>query len=260
MSYQIALAGKGGTGKTTVATMMIRYLLDRGKTPVLAVDADANANLNEMLGLEVENTVGDAREDMKTKTPTGMTKETYMEIKVNEALIESNGYDLIVMGRPEGSGCYCYANTLLTKYLEILIKNYKYTVMDNEAGLEHISRLTTNDVNLMLAVTDPTKRGILTVARIRDLTKELNLNIGEFKVLVNRCPDGKLDPLLMEAMEEKGLTLGGVLPADENVTRYDIEGRPIVQLEDDSPSLKAFYEIMDELFEGSTQNGKAVAI
>jgi CO dehydrogenase maturation factor len=260
MSFQIALAGKGGTGKTTVATMVIRYLLHKGLTPVLAVDADANANLNEMLGVEVLKTLGDARETMKASVPTGMTKETFMEYKVQEALIESEGFDLIVMGRPEGSGCYCYANTLLTKYLDILLKNYRAAVVDNEAGLEHISRLTTRDVDLMLVVTDPTKRGVLTAERIRDLTQELSLNIGGLKVVVNRSP-GELDAKLESEIRARGLELAGVIPADENVGEFDLEGRTLFDLPSESPALVALYEIMDSILTGIGEGrGKAVGV
>jgi|Deesub1362B_J571_1020462.scaffolds.fasta_scaffold08227_2 CO dehydrogenase maturation factor len=248
MSFQIALAGKGGTGKTTVAALLIRYLLERNKTPVLAVDADPNANLNEMLGVEVTRTVGEAREEMKTSVPTGMTKEIFMEMKVQEALVECDGFDLIVMGRPEGAGCYCYANSLLSKYLEILLKNYRYVVMDNEAGLEHISRLTTRDVDLMLVVTDPTQRGILTAERIRDLTNELKLQIGGLKVLVNRSATTDLDPILEEEIRRRGLELGGVIPADEHIVQFDLQGRPIVELPPESPALRALFGILDEFF------------
>jgi CO dehydrogenase maturation factor len=255
MSFQIALAGKGGTGKTTVASMVIRYLLEKGMTPVLAVDADANANLNEMLGVEVAKTLGEARETMKASVPTGMTKETFMEYKVQEALIEREGFDLIVMGRPEGSGCYCYANVLLTKYLDVLLKNYRFTVVDNEAGLEHISRLTTKDVDLMLIVTDPTKRGVLTAERIRDLTRDLSLNIGNMKLVVNRCP-GELDPKLKSEIDAKGLELGGVIPADENVAEFDLEGRALFELPSDSPSLVALSAIMAGIFFGTSEGSK----
>jgi CO dehydrogenase maturation factor len=260
MSFQIALAGKGGTGKTTVATLVIRYLLERAKSPVLAVDADANANLNEMLGLEVVRAVGEAREEMKTSVPTGMTKEVFMEYKVQEALVESEGFDLIVMGRPEGAGCYCYANTLLSKYLEILSKNYPFVVTDNEAGLEHISRLTTRDVNLMIVVTDPTKRGILTAERIRDLTKELKLSIDELKVVVNRSP-GEIDPRLEEEIRRRGLDLAGVIPMDEQVAQFDIEGRPMFNLPSESPAVRALFAIMDQILnESSTERVEAVPL
>lgn len=249
MSFQIAMAGKGGTGKTTVATLVIRYLVEHGLKPVLAVDADANANLNEMLGLRVHRVVGDAREEMKTKVPVGMTKETYMEMKVQEALVESDGFDLIVMGRPEGPGCYCYANTLLCKYLDILQKNYPYVVVDNEAGLEHISRLNQQDVDLMLVVTDPTRRGILTVERVRDLTQELKIRVRELKVIVNRCP-GELDPQLEEHLRDRQLDLAGVIPADANVARFDVQGRPMMELPADSPAVMALYGIMDRILDG----------
>jgi CO dehydrogenase maturation factor len=249
MSYQIAMAGKGGTGKTTVSSLVVRYLVERGLTPVLAVDADANANLNELLGLPVCQVVGDAREEMKTQVPTGMTKETYMEMKVQEALVESRGFDLIVMGRPEGPGCYCYANTLLCKYLDILQKNYPYVVVDNEAGLEHISRLNPQDVDLMLVVTDPTKRGILTAERVRDLTRELKIPIKNLKVIVNRS-SGDLNPILAEEIQRRGLDLGGVIPADDNVVRYDLEGRPMVQLPSDSPAVQAVFRILDAVLDG----------
>jgi CO dehydrogenase maturation factor len=221
------------------------------------VDADANANLNEMLGIEIPRTVGEAREEMKTSVPTGMTKEIFMEYKVQEALVESEGFDLIVMGRPEGAGCYCYANSLLSKYLEILLKNNRYVVMDNEAGLEHISRLTTRDVNLMLVVTDPTKRGILTAERIRDLTKELKLNIDLLKVIVNRSP-GEIDPILAEEIQRRELDLAGVIPSDEHVIQFDLQGRPMFRLPPESPALSALYGIMDRIFLGNAE-GKSEA-
>lgn len=252
MSFQIAMAGKGGTGKTTVAALAIRYLVEKGLKPVLAVDADANSNLNEMLGVKVHKVVGDAREEMKTQVPTGMTKETYMEMKVQEALVESDGFDLIVMGRPEGPGCYCYANTLLCKYLDILQKNYPFVVVDNEAGLEHISRLNQQDVDLMLVVTDPTKRGLLTAERVKDLTRELKIKVNQLKVIVNRSPGG-LDPGLEEELKARGLDLGGVIPSDPNVAEFDLRGRPIVELPRESPAVAALWEILDRLLDSREQ-------
>ncbi len=258
MAFHIALAGKGGTGKTTVATLVIRYLLERGRTPILAVDADANSNLNDMLGVELRRTVGEAREEMKTSVPVGMTKEVFMEYKVQEALTECSGFDLLAMGRPEGAGCYCYANTLLAKYLGLLLKNYRYVVTDNEAGLEHLSRLTTRDVDLMFVVTDPTQRGIMTSARIRDLTRELKLNVGSLKLIVNRCP-GEVDSVLIESIERKGLELAGVVPMDELVVRFDLKGTPMIQLPRESMAVKAVSEIMDGILgvEGSEALGSS---
>lgn len=249
MSFQIAMAGKGGTGKTTVAALVIRYLVEKGLKPVLAVDADANSNLNEMLGVKVHKVVGDAREEMKTQVPIGMTKETYMEMKVQEALVESDGYDLIVMGRPEGPGCYCYANTLLCKYLDILQRNYPYVVVDNEAGLEHISRLNQQDVDLMLVVTDPTRRGLLTAERVRDLTQELKIRVKSLRVIVNRSQGVELDPGLAEELRARGLDLGGVIPSDPNVAEFDLRGKPIVELPRESPAVKALWGILDRLLD-----------
>ena len=162
VSFTIAVSGKGGTGKTTLAGMIIRHLLDKGKRPILAVDADSNSNLNEVLGVEVRSTIGEARELMKKDVPAGMTKDIWFEYKVQEALIEAKGFDLIAMGRPEGPGCYCAANTLARKCLDLLTGNYRYIVIDNEAGMEHFSRLTTRDVDLLFILSDPSRRGILT--------------------------------------------------------------------------------------------------
>ncbi|MEJ2286570.1 MAG: AAA family ATPase, partial [Desulfobacterales bacterium] len=176
MPYTIALAGKGGTGKTTMAGLLIKYLVSRSKTPVLAVDADCNANLNEVLGLEVKDTLGNAREEMKKGVvPGGMTKDIFMEMKVEESLVEGQGYDLIVMGQPEGAGCYCAANTLLAGFMDRLSVNYPFIVMDNEAGMEHISRLTTKDVDILLIVTDSSRRGLQAAIRIDELARCLNI-------------------------------------------------------------------------------------
>ncbi|MGD9191494.1 MAG: AAA family ATPase, partial [Desulfobacterales bacterium] len=179
MPFSIAFAGKGGTGKTTMAGLLIKYLVKKNKTPVLAVDADCNANLNEVLGLDVKDTLGNAREDMKKgNVPGGMTKDIFMEMKLEEAVAESNGVDLIVMGQPEGAGCYCAANTLLTGFIERLSDNYPYIVMDNEAGMEHISRLTTKNVDVLLVITDSSRRGLQAALRINDLAKCLNIGVG----------------------------------------------------------------------------------
>ncbi|HDZ91648.1 MAG: AAA family ATPase [Deltaproteobacteria bacterium] len=246
MTYSIALAGKGGTGKTTMAGMLIKYLVDQGKTPVLAVDADANSNLNEVLGLEVLQTLGDAREEMKTGVSTGMTKDIFMEMKLQEAVIETDGFDLIVMGRPEGAGCYCAANTLLTQSLERLIDNYKYVVMDNEAGMEHISRLTTNDIEVLLVVSDPTRRGLQAAHRIVDLTEKLSLNIGRKMVIINRAKDGELGSL-DKVLKEYGLELAGVVPEDADVQRFDLDGIPTIELEEENQAVKAAYEIFGKI-------------
>lgn len=246
MTMIIAMAGKGGTGKTTVAGLLIKYLLKKGIKPVLAVDADANANLNEVLGLRVETTLGEAREGLKDGVPPGMTRDVYMEYKVEESLVESEGFDLMVMGRPEGAGCYCHANTLLSRYVERLCGNYEVVVMDNEAGMEHISRLIARRADILLIVSDPTQRGIQAAERIRDLARELKVDVKNDYVIVNRV-DGALPPAVKDAVDAAGLNLAGYVQEDELISRYDSEGRPTFELPDDAKSVQALNEIFESI-------------
>ena len=246
MSMTIAMAGKGGTGKTTIAGLLIRFLLKKGIKPILAVDADANANLNEVLGLEVETTLGEAREGLKDGVPPGMTRDLYMEYKVHESLIESEGYDLIVMGRPEGPGCYCHANTLLSRYMDILCENYRVLVMDNEAGMEHISRLVARRADILLIVSDPSQRGIQAARRIRDLAREMKVDMKKDYVIINRV-SGELPAAVKDAVDAAGLNLAGCVQEDELISRYDTEGRPTVQLPDDARSVQALNGIFEDI-------------
>lgn len=247
MSYSIALAGKGGTGKTTIAGFTVSYLVGRGKTPVLAVDADANANFNEVLGVEVSGTLGDAREEMKKGVSTGITKDVYMEMKLQQSVVEGEGFDLVVMGRPEGSGCYCAANSLLTMYLEKLIKNYPFMVTDNEAGMEHLSRLTTNNVDLLLVVSDPTRRGLQAASRIIDLTTELNLSVGAAAVIINQVKEGQRDAAAFEA-ERLNLPVEAFVPEDESVTECDLKGVPSSALKGESRAVMEIHKLFDRIF------------
>ncbi|MCF8145609.1 MAG: AAA family ATPase [Deltaproteobacteria bacterium] len=246
MTYSIALAGKGGTGKTTIAGMLVKYLVEKGRIPVLAVDADANANLNEVLGLEVEETLGDAREQMKTGASSGMTKDIFMEMKLQQAVVEADGFDLIVMGRPEGAGCYCAANTLLTQSLEKLIANYTSVVMDNEAGMEHMSRLTTNNIEALLVVSDPTRRGLQAASRIVELADKLSLNIGRKMVLVNRFREDQAQAL-EQALAEYNLDFVGTVPEDGELQEFDLKGRPTSELGIENPAVAAAYRIFDAI-------------
>ncbi len=247
MTVSIAMAGKGGTGKTTVSGMLIKYLIGRGKSPVLAVDADANANLNEILGLEVTDTLGNAREEMKKGTvPNGMTKDVFISMRLEQAVIEQKGFDLVVMGQPEGAGCYCAANTLLTGFLERLSGNYPYMVMDNEAGMEHLSRLTTKNVDVLLIVTDTSRRGLQAGLRIHKLAQDLNLGVEKAYIVINQVksdPSGEVAKMISDG----GLELAGVIPEDEQVYRFDLEGRPTIDLEDGNPALAAAYAIFDKI-------------
>jgi CO dehydrogenase maturation factor len=246
MSMTIAMAGKGGTGKTTIAGLLIRFLLRIGMVPILAVDADANANLNEVLGLRVETTLGEAREGLKDGVPTGMTRDLYMEYKVQQSLVESEGFDLIVMGRPEGPGCYCHANTLLSRYMETLCGNYRVVVMDNEAGMEHISRLLARRADILLIVSDPTQRGILAAKRIRDLARELKLDVKKDYLIINRV-NGQLPPIVKDAVDAAGLSLAGCVEEDELISRYDSEGRPTVELPNDARSVQSLNKIFEKI-------------
>jgi CO dehydrogenase maturation factor len=245
LSFTIGVSGKGGTGKTTFAGMIIRYLIDNGKRPILAVDADSNSNLNEVLGVKVGATIGEAREMMKKDVPIGMTKDIWFEYKIQEALIENKGFDLIAMGRPEGPGCYCAANTLARKCLDLLTGNYRYIVIDNEAGMEHFSRLTTRDVDLLFILSDSSRRSILTASRIRDLIHELDLRIVREVLVINRL-QGELDPEMVEEVKRQNLQLAGVIPDDERVYQYDREGKPTFDLPVESKAIQAAKRIFEE--------------
>ncbi len=247
MAYTVALAGKGGTGKTTMAGFLIKFFISKGKAPVLAVDADANANLNDILGLEVYKTLGDARDDMKRNVSQGMTKDVFMDMRLQEAVIETKDFDLIVMGQPEGAGCYCAANTLLTQYLDKLIDNYKYVVIDNEAGMEHLSRLTTNNVDVLLIISDSTRRGIKAAARIVDLTNKLNLNISKKLLIVNRVEEDQKDLLEKVAMDFQ-LELIGLVPKDKELEEYDLRGQATINLENDNKAIQTAFEIFEKIF------------
>lgn len=250
MPFSIAFAGKGGTGKTTLSGLMVRYLMAHGKTPILAVDADPNANLNEVLGLEVTDTLGNAREDMKRgNVPSGMTKDMFISMRMQQAISESDGFDLVVMGQPEGTGCYCAANTILSNFLEKLTDNYAYLVMDNEAGMEHISRLTTRNVEILLIVADTSMRSLQAAVRIWELSKTLNIGIGKTFLIINRAK-GALSPEITKFIEESGIPFIGTIPDDNHVYEYDLSGKATVKLPEDSPSVKAAFDVFDKVFEG----------
>jgi CO dehydrogenase maturation factor len=242
-----ALAGKGGVGKTTLGGLLVRYLTEEVKGgPVLAVDADPNSNLNEVLGMDAYSTIGDARETMKTSVPAGMTKETWMELKVHESLAEGKGFDLLVMGRPEGQGCYCAANTLVKKHIDILKENYPFVIVDNEAGMEHMSRLVTQDVDHLLVVSDGTARGIMTAGRILELVGELKLNIGQTHVLINRVQVERVDEV-KRFVKEKGMEIGGIIHDDASLFALDAEGGSVFSLGSASRALSDAYGIFKKI-------------
>jgi CO dehydrogenase maturation factor len=252
LSFNIAVAGKGGSGKTSVASMVIRYLLSKGAGPVLAIDADPNANLGESLGLDIKQTVGLMLDDFqkdKIKIPPGMTKEAYLEFKLNEIIVESKGLDLVTMGRGEGPECYCYPNLMLKKFADTLSQNYPYTVMDNEAGMEHLSRRTTQNVDELLLISDHSVKGVRTIARIRELVAELKLSVKRQSVLINLVPDG-LDPMVAEELKKLGINPTATVPLDEEVYQYDLKLKPLLDLPDSSKAVKAVNNLMTKLLGG----------
>ena len=252
MPHTIAVAGKGGVGKTTTCGMLIDYLCKKKKGPVLVVDADANSNLNEVLGVEVETSLGQIREEMaqaelKGSIPRGMTKADYAEFKFNSALIEDDDFDMLVMGRTQGKGCYCYVNGVLKSQVDKYAKNYSYIVMDNEAGLEHVARGTLPHVDTMLLISDCSRRGIQAAARVAEMIREMNLNPGQMGLIVNRAPGGQLDDGVKAEIEKHGLTLFGVLPHDDAVYRCDCDGEPSAKLPESDPMKVALKGIMQTI-------------
>ena len=238
--HTIAVAGKGGVGKTTTCGMLIDYLCKKKNGPVLVVDADANSNLNEVLGVEVETSLGAIREEMaqaelRGTIPAGMTKADYADFKFNSAIVEEDDFDMLVMGRTQGKGCYCYVNGVLKTQVDKYAKNYSYIVMDNEAGLEHVARGTLPRVDTMLLISDCSRRGIQAVARIAEMVQEMNLNPMQMGLIVNRAPGGVLDDGVKEEIEKHGLKLFGVLPHDEAVYRCDCAGEPSAKLPENDP-------------------------
>jgi len=253
MTKTIAIAGKGGTGKTTVAALLIKLLSQKGL--VLAVDADPSTNLNQALGLPLDDskTVGRIREKMTADVSKGrfspsISKPEYLFSKIVESLAESKGFDLLAMGRPEGPGCYCASNEFLRASLDQLVKDYKYNyiVMDCEAGMEHISRQTTRDVDVLLIMSDPTIRGITTAARMKDLIGELRSKIGKVGLIVNRVK-GELSPEIKKAIDESGLQVIALIPEDPDMAGLEMKGRPVTELSQESPLQLKVKEIAEGL-------------
>ena len=250
--HTIAVAGKGGVGKTTTCGMIIDYLCKKENGPVLVVDADANSNLNEVLGVELETSLGSIREEMaqaemKKTIPAGMTKGDYAEMKFSQALIEEDDFDMLVMGRTQGSGCYCYVNGLLTSQLAKISKNYQYIVVDNEAGMEHISRGVLPKVDMIILVSDCSRRGVQAVGRIAKLIEDCNLKPSFVGLIINRAPGGVVSEGTMEEVKLQGLNLIGVVPQDEQVYQFDCDGKPTVELPESSAVKQAMKSILTKL-------------
>lgn len=260
MTTTIALAGKGGVGKTTIAGMVMKYLAREKRGAILGIDADPSANLNMVLGLELEWTVGDIREGMLAEVQKsllqggaamgslqgGMSKRDYLDYEVRSSLSEGEAFDLIAMGRPEGPGCYCAVNHNLREVVDAISRSYAWVVIDNEAGLEHLSRRTTRDVEHLLIVSDPTQRGLVAAGRVAELCRELEINVGQVHLILNRVQGPLPDPL-QAAIEQLGLPLLGTVPADQDLMNFEFSGRPLIELGYDSPVYQAVAAMMNKI-------------
>ena len=259
MSTTIALAGKGGVGKTTIAAMIIKYLASTGAS-ILAIDADPSSNLNMVLGLDLEWTVGDIREDLLSQVkesltaggaamgtlPGGTTKRDYLDYHIHASLAEGDRFDLIAMGRSEGQGCYCAVNHNLREVIDAIGKNYRYVVIDNEAGMEHLSRRTTRDVQHLLIVSDPTQRGIVAAQRIAGYRHELDIHIEQAYLIVNGL-GGEMPAPLRAKIDQLDVPLLGVVPQDEMVAEFDFAGRPLVEMGVESPVYRAVAGMIQQI-------------
>ena len=247
----IAFAGKGGTGKTSLCGMLIQYLCDKGRKPLLAVDADANTNLNEVLGIDIRATMGSLQEELKSAgihSPVkGISKDIYAELKLNLALTETSAYDLLVIGRPEGRGCYCNVSGILERQLTKIQNWYPYIVVDNEAGMEHISRGILPKIDVLILVSDCSRRGVQAAARIAQLVNEMEINPKNMGLIVNRAPNGVLNEGTMEEIKRHNLNLFGVIEKDNAVYEYDCAGKPLVEIPDTSPVKQSLKKIAEEL-------------
>jgi CO dehydrogenase maturation factor len=249
MSETIAVTGKGGVGKTVVAALMVRLLVESDQGPVLVVDADPNLNLNAALGVEVEETVGDIREeglDTAAEMSGGMAKAEFLRLRIQQALVEAKGFDLLAMGRPEGPGCYCFANSILRACVDQIGKQYRYLVMDCEAGLEHLSRRTAGDVDVLVLLSDPSMRGLDTAARVLELADGLGTKIGKTVFAFTRVADG-IPQSLLAAARETSLPDPLIIPEDPELRDLDAQGKPLVQVSEESKALEAVKGVLSEV-------------
>jgi CO dehydrogenase maturation factor len=261
MTITIALAGKGGVGKTTISGMVIKYLSQTQPGSILAIDADPSSNLNMVLGLELEGTVGDIREGMLSQVKEsltaggaamgglrgGVSKHEHLDYEIRSSLSEGLKFDLIAMGRSEGAGCYCAVNHNLRDVVDAMSNSYNFVVIDNEAGMEHLSRRTTRDVDILLVVSDTSQRGIVAAERIAEFRHAMDINIKKTVMILNRAPSGDLPAPLKERLDQVDIPLVGVVPANDELVEFDFSGKPLVQLGDESPVYKAVVSIMDSV-------------
>jgi len=260
MTTTIALAGKGGVGKTTIAGLVVKRLVKAQKGAVLAIDADPSSNLNMVLGLDLDWTVGDIRDQLLHQVqsalttggaamatqPGGVSKRDYLDYQIPSSVAEGDRFDLIAMGRSEGQGCYCAVNHNLREVIDAISKNYRYVVIDNEAGMEHLSRRTTRDVQHLLIVTDPSQRGIVAAERIAGFRNELDIRIENAYLILNRVV-GEVPPVVLERIQRMDIPLAAVIPASAELSQLDFEGKPLINLDDESPVFQAIAKLVDQM-------------
>ena len=251
MSFTIAVAGKGGTGKTTLSALMIRALQERGMTPILAVDADPNANLGEALGLIADLSIGRLQtETLKQihKLPAGVPLSRHLEYELHQAIVEGEGIDLLVMGHGEGPGCYCAVNHILRRYIESLRSSYRCTILDNEAGMEHLSRRVSHGIDLLLVVSDASPTALRSAGRIARMADDLELEIGRRFLVLTHLRDDLSDRAAAE-VDRTSLELAARIPFDEEMYELTLAGRPIAELSPGAASLTEVSDMLDTLLQ-----------
>jgi CO dehydrogenase maturation factor len=249
LTFIVAVAGKGGVGKSTLSALLVKVLAERTRTVVMAIDADPNSNLGDKLGMQVDRTIGELREDLLRKAEelsAGVSKHELVRYQMEMAKVEGSNFDLLTMGRPEGRGCYCYINNILRTFIDEAMNSYDYAVIDNEAGMEHLSRRTTKRMDVLMVVSDNTKLGVETAKRILALAKGMEIEVGRSVLAVNRV-QGKVGAVVQQEIDSAGFGSVVYLPYDRRLEELASEGSPVVQLDASSQFYLAVKDLANTL-------------